>query len=171
MHQTRCETLLVSAVCHACAYSLHRSETMDTHVIWTVGLNKPLDEDDDDDLELSEDAIAARTHALKAMTTTDAAITLKFPLVDAASLEACVVPLIFEVHPVRHRSVHAIAALRLTCMPPAQGVSAEQPKLAAMKMSHATLVQGKSAIDSQQPYGGGGGSLVRYQRCAMPSAR
>jgi hypothetical protein len=95
----------------ASAHFSRRSETTDSHVIWTVGLNKPLDEDDDDDLELSEDAIAARANALKAMTTTDAAITLKFPLVDAASLEACVVPLIFEVHPVRHCSMHVSATL------------------------------------------------------------
>ena len=149
---------------HALTISL-RSETTDAQVIWTIGLNKPLSDDDDDEFELSKDAIAARASALKAMTTSAAAITLKFPLVDAASLEACVMPLIFEHNPVRHCSMHTIAALWLTCVPPAQGVHAEQPKLAAMKMSHATLVQGKSAMDSQQPHGGGG-SLVRHPACA-----
>ena len=92
------------------------AETTDTQVIWTIGLNQALSEEDDDDFGLSKDAIAARADALKAMTSTAAAITLKFPLVDAASLEACVMPLIFDHNPVRHCSMHASAALWLTRM-------------------------------------------------------
>ena len=101
------------AHCAACLHALTSpsvsvgfTEMTPAYVIWTVGLNKPVvDEDDDDELELSEDALAARAKARKEMTTNDAAITLKFARADAASLEACVMPLIFEVNPVRCRSM------------------------------------------------------------------
>ena len=86
-----------------------RSSRADTstpaYVIWTLGLKQQVSDEDDEDYvrKLGKDALAARAKARKAITTSDAAITLKFARADAASLEACVMPLIFEVNEVRHR--------------------------------------------------------------------
>lgn len=140
------------------------------YVIWTVGLHEPVDdEEEDDDQALTKDALAARAEAQKAMTKSDAAITLKFVRGDDASLEKDVMPLIFEANPVRHRGMPcASAAPLLTCIPGAQEVVAAKPKPPAVKMSHATLVQGKSAAMDSQHGGGGGASMVRLPACCVP---
>ena len=111
----------------ACLLVLTTSRCTDTSthgfVIWTIGLNEPVndDDDDDDDQPLTKDALATRATARKAMTTSDAAITLKFAQGDGASLEKDVMPLIFESNPVRHRSIQcAIPAPLLTCTPNAR---------------------------------------------------
>ena len=100
------------------AHALVRADTSTPgYVIWTIGLKEPLSDDDDgNDDELTDDALDARVEARKAMTTSEAAITLKFARADAASLEACVMPLIFECNAVRHFIMvcHASTAPRLS---------------------------------------------------------
>jgi hypothetical protein len=83
-------------------------------VVWTIGLRKPLlEEEEDDGEELSKDALAGRASARAAMLESDAAITLKFARAHAAALEQCIVPLIFKHNPVRlpacspHMHAHA----------------------------------------------------------------
>lgn len=92
-----------SDVCCIRAHSCRFADTSSpAYVVWTIGLHEAADVNDDVETEqLGEGALAARAKARKEMTTSDAAITLKFARVNAASLEACVVPLIFEENPVR----------------------------------------------------------------------
>jgi hypothetical protein len=97
-----------------CAPARPPADASGASVVWTIGLRKPLlEEEEDGGEELSKDAVAGRAKARAAMLESDAAITLKFARAHAAALEQCVVPLIFKHNPVRlparspHMHAHA----------------------------------------------------------------